>query len=134
MRTQAYMCQGKHVEVRGHPQGSILPSTLLVTVSCSLLHAPGTPSKSSVCCSSPLRDTLESQMCAAVSGLMWIQGIQTQTIRFAQQAPCPLGHLSSPFLGFLEVELTDCEMHKLNVPFFSELDGCRHLCNATVSL
>lgn len=42
------------------------PSTLPVTGSHSLLHAPGTPSNSSACCLSPFRDTLESQMCVTV--------------------------------------------------------------------
>lgn len=126
------VCQGKHLEVRRHPRVSIL-ALHLACGRLSFTSAPGTPSNSSACCFSPFRDTLEAHMCVTVSGLMCVQGTQTQTIRFAQPALCQLSPRNSPFLGFLEVELTDSEIQKLCVPRFSELDWCRHLCGATLS-
>lgn len=120
------------MEVRRRPRVSIL-ALHLACGRLSFTSAPGTPSDSSACCFSPFRDTLEAHTCVTVSGLMCVQGIQTQTIRFVQPALYQLSPRNSPFLGFLEVELTDSEIQKLCVPRFSELDWCRRLCGATLS-
>lgn len=122
---QVYMCWGKR---GGQRTSSSVSPRLPPFLWQSLFTSECTRNSQQFFCLLLPLGTHWNHTCACVLlcwGFMWVLGIQTQTIRFAQQVLCPLGHLNNIFLGFLVVKLADSEMHKLYVPCFSDFDRCR---------